>query len=1140
MKYLIILLVLLLASITTQAAQSLTTNGTSQYTVRTLTNAAPYTSINSWRVEMRLTNIGSGAYKIVDNTRFYIKINGTTGVLTLATWDNEIAAFSWDVNGFTGHLSDIVVRVQKDTPNSRFTIEAWDSAGTTRFASGTTAGTGMIARNFGNTNFYIGARSIEQSGSAGEYFDGRIAFMRWYNTLVDYAASTKPLLYTNTANLLQMEYEGNLNDSSGNSQTFTDVGTVTYNTTATVNPIASAGLDVGGRAAGVTFQVSAVNSAAGDVGPITSYSWTRTVGSGTISSPSAITTDITGIAAGQSTFQVEVSDGTNTATDSVDAGVVNVNADGTVAISNATHALILGPMLPAGAAGSQVMPFYNAVAEASYDVHNNFPIRAPRWNPIGNVSTTSGSPTVTGSSGTLFTKHVTPEIPLYIDGVTYTISAINSDTSITLTTNASATITNTGNWDQNGANEHNDYGGYWNYYDGALTAYAEYYRTGLDKWLTVARKMADSWWTFSDIDYGAVAPASGPAPRSVALGGLMLRASDGKPEYWDYCYEYAFHYYHNTYVIPRIDYPGLYFGTREGGYALLYVVWLSQVLPDTYTRYGNGTLAASTGTATDGAAKRAVLLSEALDGALRVYVRLQRADGSWRWGDPFTDPEGTLATGINSSDTSLTLTDATVFPTTAQCSTGYICDLKIDNEYMTYTTKTGNVLSGITRARFTSTAASHTSGVIVRNVTAGNFEQLLQNGVGVVHAFRDLLRILEGNGTYATEYNAFRAAIILQAAEGITMAYTPEAVVDTPSVSSRMIAYFNHGWDMSAARDGMPNTMPGWPCLNGCFVSPNDLVDLNGARQTIANWGHTPGTAYHYSGVPWFKDWTDEVLSANFGKTGYAGSIGTSDGHYAFMDFFARTGTPPRALKDFNEWFRAGHSSFVYRLATPVIPANKAPWVSIDGGDRIFANGTANPSFTARAVDFEGTSVTYAWSFTICSGTLSGASTATVTVTSALPSDTICALKVVATDAAGNSMPQYVNYRIANPTNNAELRPPIASVPSQNVSLAEGTTSSSTALNLTGSTTFGGRTLRCRWVQIEGTDATTISDQKACNPTVSGLANGQTYVFFGYVYDNATRTVDEPGADGIFLRVTVGGAPSQVKCNWHANPRCNN
>ncbi len=1122
------------------AAQSLTTNGTSQYTVRSLANTAPYTSINSWRLEMRLTNIGSSTdQKVVDNAHFFIRINGSTGSITVATWDNEIAAFTFEVNGSTGHLSDIVIRVQKDAPNSRFTVEAWDSNGTTRFASGSTAGTGMTSRNFGNTNFYVGARSIEQAGSAGNYFSGRIAFMRWYSTLVSYESSTKPLLYPNSAGLLQMEYEGNLNDSSGNSQTFTDVGTVTYNTTSTINPIASAGLDVGGRTAGVTFQVSATNSAAGDVGPITSYSWTRTAGSGTIVSASSATTDITGIAAGQSTFQVQVSDGTNTATDTVDAGVVNVNGDGTVAISNATHALLLGPLLPAGSAGSQVMPLYNANEEASYEVHNNFPIRAPRWNPLGNVSTTSGSPTVTGSSGTLFTKHVTPEIPLYINGVTYIIASINSDTSITLTTNASATVTNTGNWDQNGSNEHNDYGGYWNYYDGTLTAYGAYYRTGLDKWLTVARKMADSWWTFSDIDYGAVAPASGPAPRSAALGGLILRAADGKPEYWDYCYNYAYHYYHNTYVIPRIDYPGFYFGTREGGYALLYMVWLSQVLPDTYTLYGNGTLAASTGTATDGATKRATLLSESLNGAMNLYVRLLRSDGSWRWGDPFTDPEGTLSGTISSSDTSLTLTDASTFPSTVQCSTGFICDLKIDNEYMTYTTKTGNVLSGVTRAKFTSSAASHTSGVVVRNVTAGNFEQLLQNGVGVVHAFRDLLRILQGNGTYATEYNTIRNALILQAAEGIAMAYSSEPVVDTPSVNSRMIVYFNHGWDMSVNRDGMPNTLPGWPCLNGCFVSPNDLVDLNGARQTIANWAHTPGTAYHYSGVPWFKDWTEEVLSSNFGKTGYAGSIGTSDGHAALMDFFTRTGTPARSLKDYNEWYRAIGSSFAYRIVPPVVPANRAPWVSVAGGDRIFANGTSNPSFTARGVDPEGTSVSYSWAFSTCTGTLSGASTATVTVTSALTNDTTCALKVTVTDATSISSVRYVTYRTANPTNNTELRPPVAVVPSQNVSLSAGTTSSSTALDLTGSTVFGGRSIKgCRWVQVDGTDATTISNMKSCNPTVSSLANGQTYVFFGSVYDNVTRTVDEPGADGIFVRITVGGVGSIIHCNWSSGVRC--
>jgi hypothetical protein len=1118
MRKLLLIACLFVCASAVQAAQSLTLNGTSQYTVRTITNASPFTSVGSWRVEMRLTNIGSGTtMRIVDNDHFYIQFNGTTGALTVFSWDSEITDTALTVNGFTGHLTDITIRVQKDMANSRYTVEAWDSSSSTRFATGSGAAT-TANRNYANDNFYIGARSIEQAGSAGQYFDGRIAFFRWYSTLVSYEAGTKPILYSNSAGLLQMEYESNLNDSSGNSQTFTDVGTVTYNTTPTINPIANAGVDVGGRIAGVTFALDCSGSVAGDVGPITTYAWTRTVGSGTISSPSSASTNITGISAGQSTFQCEASDGTLSSTDTVDVGVVAVNADGTVNISDAGIALLIGPQVPYGSAGSQVMPYYDVNAEEGYIPKRKTPSVAPRVDPAGTLAVTNGSAAVVGTS-TLFTKHVAQQapggndIPLTINGVSYIVSSVTDDTHLTLTTNyAGSTTSGITDWGQDAGAEASDlFTSYWHYYDAAYNAYISYYRTGLTKWLTEARRLADARWTAANIDYGARAVEDSNAPREIALGGLIVRALDGKPEYFDFCYRYTIYHYDSVWVTPRLNYRGLYFGVRDGGYATLFKTWMSQVLPNTYTLYGNGTLAASTGTATDGATKRADMLTSVLNGVMNYYIRLQRPDGSWRWGQ---DEQNFLASGINSSDTTITLTDASTFRSTATCAT-QVCDLKIDNEYITYTTRSGNTITGVTRGRYGTTAASHSTSVLVTDLSLGFIEQTFHVGVGLGHAMRDLLRILQGNGTYATEYNAIRASIMLNAAEGMLAGYDTGAVTDTPSISARRIAYALHSWgDWGPTHDGMPDTVPVWPTI----------VDLRDARQNIVTWAHMQAAAYHYSGVPWFKTQLEEVLSANWGKTGYTGTIGTSDGYYALQDYFSAS--EGRRQKEHNEWHRTIGSAFAWHYDAPEVPTNLAPWVSIDGGDRVLANGTSNPSFTARGVDPEGTSMTYSWSNAMgCSATLSGASTATVTVTSALADNTDCGLKVVVTDAAGNAMPQWVMYRTRATSAEAEERPPIASVPSQSVSLAEGVTSSATALDLSGSTVFGGRSLKYRWVQVDGTDAATISNHKAANPTVTSLANGQTYVFFGYIWDNRTRSMEETGTDGIFLRIAVGGEP---------------
>jgi hypothetical protein len=1057
-------------------------------------------------MEMRLTNIGSGtSQKIVDNPHFYIKINGTSGTLTVYSWDSEIVGDTLDVGGFSGHLTDVTIRVQKDITNNRYTIEAWDSSSTTRFASGTGTGTGMASRNFGTDVFYIGARSIEQSGSAGEYFDGRIAFLRWYSTLVDYSASTKPTLYSNSAQLLQMEYESNLNDSSGNSQTFTGVGSPTYNTTPTINPTASAGTDVGGRVAGVTFSLDASNSAPGDVGPITSYSWTRTSGSGSISSPSSASTNITGISSGQSTFQVEVGDGTNTSTDSVDVGVVSVNADGTVDVGNSSLDLILGPLLPAGSTGAAVMPYYDVNQEESYAIQRNKPSIAPRTTETGTLGVTNGSTAVVGT-GTRFTKDLAltspggVSIPLYILGVSYQISSVTDDTHLTLTTTyAGSTTSGITNWNQNGADEATNYTSYWGYYDAVLTAYIAYYRTGLTKWLTESERLEDAWWTKEGINYGATDVSNSNAPREVALAGLIISAIRGKVERWDWINRYVDYHLRSVWVMPRITYPGLYFGTRDPGYTLWFAILLSQVLPNTYTLYGNGTLAASTGSASDGATKRTAYFDDSLNAAINYFCRLQRPDGSWRWGQDETD---TLGSNINSSVTSLTIAGPNVNFRTAG-------DLKIDDEIMSYTSRSSGTISGITRGKYGTTAASHSSGALVTDLSLGFIEQVFHVGVGLGAAFYDLCRIIGSNPTYQAEYNTLRQALIRNAAEGMLMGYDSSPVIDTPSINARRIAYALHSWgDWGDTKDGMPDTVNAWPTI----------ADIRDARQNIVTWTHIPAYAYHLTGLQWFKDKIDEILSANWGKTGYAGTIGTSDGYYALQDYF--TPDSNRRMKEYNEWHRYVGRAFAARYVSTAAPANEPPWVSVSGGDRVFPNGTSSAQFTVQPV---GTGpFTYLWTNKgVNTATLSGDTTATVTASS-LVTDGQYGLRVAVTDVNGKTTYGFVNFR--NISRFTEQRPPVASVPSQNVSLSAGTTSTSTALNLSGSTAFGGRTLKYRWFQTSG-PSVTISNSKVANPSVSGLTNS-TYTFRGFVWDNLTRTEEETGTDVIDVKVSVSGGSS--------------
>lgn len=81
----------------------------------------------------------------------------------------------------------------------------------------------------------------------------------------------------------------------------------------------------------------------------------------------------------------------------------------------------------------------------------------------------------------------------------------------------------------------------------------------------------------------------------------------------------------------------------------------------------------------------------------------------------------TLNESLSAGDTTITLTSTSEFP-----SSGTI---KIDSEYITYSGKSGNDLTGCTRGSFDTTDASHTSGVDVKGCFVGTSEKNSQPDV---------------------------------------------------------------------------------------------------------------------------------------------------------------------------------------------------------------------------------------------------------------------------------------------------------------------------------------------------------------------------------------------------------------------------
>ena len=170
------------------------------------------------------------------------------------------------------------------------------------------------------------------------------------------------------------------------------------------------------------------------------------------------------------------------------------------------------------------------------------------------------------------------------------------------------------------------------YYDLSLAEYAVYERTKDPQFLTYARKCADVWWkhpewikegTQRDFDNGR-----GPSPRHAGLGGLILRAIDGRPEMWPWIHAYTRHQFDN-WLKRRIGDPQLYYGVREGAFILHGAAWLAKAHPD--------------------ATVRAQYLADIESVSVNYFGRLQQADGSWRWGtavDEFVDDDGGTLTGV--------------------------------------------------------------------------------------------------------------------------------------------------------------------------------------------------------------------------------------------------------------------------------------------------------------------------------------------------------------------------------------------------------------------------------------------------------------------------------------------------------------
>ena len=280
---------------------------------------------------------------------------------------------------------------------------------------------------------------------------------------------------------------------------------------------------------------------------------------------------------------------------------------------------IIGPQLKAGSRLNPAPWFDQNSLGRGVQLGETFPASAPRGTLLrGTVSVDQNSKQVVGRDTRFVADFPGAANNYYVlitdaDGKLHShyLASVQDDTHLTLSApwqQASAT----GRQISKKTGDEADAYVNLNYYDHALCQYINYYRTGDNRFLAYARKVADSWWKSPSIDGGSVKPENSYAPRNSSLSGLMLRALEDHPEMWPWITAYT-RYVFDTWVHTRIAYPGIYYGVRDPGYSLLYAANLARVHPD--------------------AAVRKEFRAKVLDAAIKYYARLQHPDGSWRWKD---------------------------------------------------------------------------------------------------------------------------------------------------------------------------------------------------------------------------------------------------------------------------------------------------------------------------------------------------------------------------------------------------------------------------------------------------------------------------------------------------------------------------
>ena len=287
----------------------------------------------------------------------------------------------------SGH-ADVLIRLQRDVANQRYTLEVQDVTG-----SYSTSAVSAIT-GYGPASWVGSYLSIAPGAD--------LAFLRWFSTAVPLGTAIPKTGVT--GDLGDWEFDGNGNDSSGNGLNFTG-GVTGFAPSPVYPPACRPGAQQTFRA-GYPGRLDGSASTPNDGGATLNYLWRELSGPAPVqwSDPGRANPTIQGLTFGSYVFQLTVTDGSGGSSScSVKDGAVFTDDNGVVVTNNAAADTLLGPMVRWGA---NPWPWFDDRHKAAADLQiaNMDTYYGAYWNVPGpgTVAVTASNPIVVGSA-TAFT-----------------------------------------------------------------------------------------------------------------------------------------------------------------------------------------------------------------------------------------------------------------------------------------------------------------------------------------------------------------------------------------------------------------------------------------------------------------------------------------------------------------------------------------------------------------------------------------------------------------------------------------------------------------------------------------------------------------------------------------------------------------